>query len=99
MRPILVTGAYRSGTTITGRLLATADDVEYVQEPFNPYYFDPGVCSLRFDRLFEFIAPEEEGPRAEALRRLCALEPCTDVALQFATSDEERRRAVVREES
>ncbi|MFK7932296.1 MAG: sulfotransferase [Saprospiraceae bacterium] len=32
---ILVTGAHRSGTTWTGRVIAKAKNVRYVQEPFN----------------------------------------------------------------
>lgn len=34
-RPILVTGSHRSGSTWVGRLLAAADGVHYVHEPFN----------------------------------------------------------------
>ncbi|MEM9382407.1 MAG: sulfotransferase [Planctomycetota bacterium] len=93
-RPILVTGAYRSGTTITGRLLAASQEVEYVQEPFNPYYFDASVCSLRFERLFEYIRPEETGPRADALRAMCALLPRTADALLAARTTEERGRVL-----
>ncbi|RDK84814.1 sulfotransferase domain-containing protein [Marinirhabdus gelatinilytica] len=32
---ILITGAHRSGTTWTGKVLATATELRYVQEPFN----------------------------------------------------------------
>ncbi|MDX1462867.1 MAG: sulfotransferase domain-containing protein [Marinirhabdus sp.] len=32
---ILITGAHRSGTTWTGKVLATAAELRYVQEPFN----------------------------------------------------------------
>lgn len=34
-RPVLVTGSHRSGSTWIGRLLAAADELHYVQEPFN----------------------------------------------------------------
>lgn len=40
-RPALVTGANRSGTTWVGRIIASADDVRYVHEPFNHEYVDP----------------------------------------------------------
>jgi hypothetical protein len=33
--PVLVTGSHRSGTTWVGRLLAAAEPLHYVQEPFN----------------------------------------------------------------
>ena len=35
-RPILVTGAHRSGTTWVGKMLALAPGVGYVHEPFSP---------------------------------------------------------------
>ena len=35
-KPILVTGAHRSGTTWVGKMLALAPGVAYVHEPFNP---------------------------------------------------------------
>lgn len=34
-RPILVTGAHRSGSTWTGRVICSAREVYYIQEPFN----------------------------------------------------------------
>lgn len=37
-RPILVTGAHRSGTTWVGRVLATAAEVFYIHEPLNPNF-------------------------------------------------------------
>ena len=35
-KPILVTGAHRSGTTWVGKMLALAPGVAYIHEPFNP---------------------------------------------------------------
>ena len=35
-RPILVTGAHRSGTTWIGKMLALAPGVGYIHEPFSP---------------------------------------------------------------
>jgi hypothetical protein len=40
-RPILVTGANRSGTTWVGRVIASANNVRYVHEPFNHQHLDP----------------------------------------------------------
>lgn len=37
-KPILVTGAHRSGTTWVGRVLATAAEVFYIHEPLNPNF-------------------------------------------------------------
>ena len=36
MRPILITGTHRSGTTWTGKTLAQSPALFYIQEPFNP---------------------------------------------------------------
>lgn len=36
MRPILVTGSHRSGTTWTGRMLCASGEAAYIHEPFNP---------------------------------------------------------------
>lgn len=38
MKPILVTGANRSGTTWVGRMLSFTPELFYVWEPFNPEY-------------------------------------------------------------
>ena len=34
-KPILLTGSNRSGTTWTGKMIASSDEVFYVEEPFN----------------------------------------------------------------
>jgi len=52
-RPILVTGAHRSGTTWVGKMLALAPGVGYVHEPFNPA--TPGSP---FTRYYERVADE-----------------------------------------
>ncbi|MEM8709373.1 MAG: sulfotransferase [Planctomycetota bacterium] len=98
-RPILVTGAYRSGTTITGQMLATSPELVYVQEPFNPFYFDVGVSSMRFERLFEHVTLENGRALEESMRRLCALEPNTAEALAEADSEESRAAAQARDEA
>ena len=45
---ILVTGAPRSGTTWAGSTIAAAARLRYVHEPFNPHYYRPALCSVRF---------------------------------------------------
>ncbi|HUH21151.1 MAG TPA: hypothetical protein VLZ09_04715, partial [Gaiellaceae bacterium] len=54
-RPILVTGAHRSGTTWVGKMLALAPGVGYVHEPFNPRF-----SAGRFDRYFTVVTRENE---------------------------------------
>jgi len=60
-RPILVTGAHRSGTTWTGRMLALAPRVAYLHEPFNLQH-RPGFCGARFPFWFTCLT-DENGPR------------------------------------
>jgi hypothetical protein len=61
-RPILVTGAHRSGTTWVGKMLALAPGVGYVHEPFNPR-FSAGC----FDRYFTVVTRENETHYASEL--------------------------------
>jgi sulfotransferase family protein len=70
-RPILVTGAHRSGTTWAGRLLAASPTpVGYLWEPFNPRH-RPGTFPIRFPHYFHYVcaenAAEVRAPLADAL--------------------------------
>ena len=70
-RPILVTGAHRSGTTWVGRVLAAADTpVGYIWEPFNPRH-RPGTFPIRFPHYFHYVCAENgaacAGPIADML--------------------------------
>lgn len=61
LKPILVTGSHRSGTTWIGRTLAVCPDVFYVKEPFNPS--QPGgaaLCNLKFSHWYTYICSENE---------------------------------------
>jgi hypothetical protein len=64
-RPILVTGAPRSGTTWVGKMLALAPGVGYVHEPFNPR-FSAGC----FDRYFTVVTRENEARCASELEHV-----------------------------
>jgi hypothetical protein len=67
-RPILVTGAHRSGTTWVGRILAasTSPQLGYLWEPFNPRH-RPGTFPVRFPHYFEYLCAENGGPYTEPL--------------------------------
>src|SRR5262249_14420834 len=67
-RPILVTGAHRSGTTWVGRMLALAPGVAYVHEPFNPRTA-AGLSPARFDRYFTVVTSENEARYRPGLER------------------------------
>jgi Sulfotransferase family len=58
-KPILVTGAHRSGTTWVGKMLALAPGVTYIHEPFNPRTA-AGLSPARFDRYFTVVTSENE---------------------------------------
>jgi Sulfotransferase family len=72
-RPILVTGAHRSGTTWVGKMLALAPGVAYVHEPFNPGT-QAGISSAPFDHYFTVVTAENEARYTPGLRRTLALD-------------------------
>jgi hypothetical protein len=72
-RPILVTGAHRSGTTWVGKMLALAPGTGYVHEPFSPIT-DPGISSAPFERFFTAVTPENESRYLPGLRKSFAFD-------------------------
>jgi hypothetical protein len=72
-RPILVTGAHRSGTTWVGKMLALAPGVGYIHEPFNPQT-PAGLSSAPFDRYFTVVATENEARYLPGLQRTLAFD-------------------------
>ncbi len=58
-KPILVTGAHRSGTTWVGKMIAASPQVYYIQEPFNVDYPPrPGISRTRMHYWFTYIAEQ-----------------------------------------
>ena len=70
-RPILVTGAHRSGTTWVGKMLALAPGVAYIHEPFNPRT-PAGLSPAPFDRYFTVVTAENEERYRAGLERTLA---------------------------
>lgn len=68
MRPILVTGAPRSGTTWVGQMLARAPGVGYIHEPFN-LTTDAGIAGRPFTHFFQYVTPETEDRYVAHLER------------------------------
>jgi hypothetical protein len=66
-KPILITGAHRSGTTWIGRVVASAPGIEYIHEPFNFYNQGKG---FKPDFWFQYVAPENEAPVIDYFRSL-----------------------------
>jgi hypothetical protein len=67
-RPILVTGAHRSGTTWVGKMLALAPGVGYVHEPFSPKTPN-GLSPAGFERYYTVVTTENEGRYRPGLER------------------------------
>ena len=72
-RPILVTGAHRSGTTWVGKMLALAPGVAYVHEPFSPLTA-PGVSSAPFERFYTRVTAANEARYVPGLERTLAFD-------------------------
>jgi hypothetical protein len=59
-KPILVTGAHRTGTTWVGKLLAADPGLAYVSEPLNVDH-RPGVFGAKVRHWYTYICDENEG--------------------------------------
>ncbi len=59
LKPILITGSHRSGTTWVGRMLTESPGVAYIQEPMNPGH-RRGECRADFGAWFPKL-DEENG--------------------------------------
>jgi hypothetical protein len=58
-KPVLVTGAIRSGTTWVGRMLCLSRQLGYIHEPFNPWRW-PGWARERFPHELVYVNTENE---------------------------------------
>ena len=92
-KPILVTGAHRSGTTWVGKMIAASPAVSYIQEPFLPGR-RPGICAVTFPYNFTYVTDENEVDYYDHLKAtlafrfqwraaLAALKTPRDVAIMF----------------
>ena len=59
MRPILVTGAHRTGTTWVGRMLAANPQTAYISEPLNALH-GPGMLRANVEDWYTYICTENE---------------------------------------
>jgi Sulfotransferase family len=69
-RPVLITGAHRSGTTWVGATLSAGEGVAYLHEPFNVAHLRPGMCRARFPHSFMHINAENSSRYREDLARM-----------------------------
>jgi hypothetical protein len=71
-KPILVTGAHRSGSTWVGRMLAAGGDVAYVSEPLNVMH-RPGVFRASVRHWYTYIDGSNESAYLPAFQELLDL--------------------------
>ncbi len=68
-RPILVTGAHRTGTTWVGKMLAADEYVAYISEPLNVLH-RPGVFRAPVKHWYTYITKENEAKYLPAFNEL-----------------------------
>lgn len=68
-KPILVSGAHRSGTTWVGRMLAASPGVGYVSEPLNVLH-RPGVYAAKVQHWYTYICGDNEAAYLPAFEQL-----------------------------
>jgi hypothetical protein len=69
VRPILVTGAHRTGTSWVGKMLAAAPETAYLSEPLNVLH-RPGVFRAPVKHWYTYITAENEAAYLPAFREL-----------------------------
>ena len=67
IKPILVTGSHRSGSTWVGKTIAKSPSVSYIHEPFNGMC-RPGICSAKFPYTYMYITEKNENYFYDALK-------------------------------
>ena len=72
-RPILVTGAHRSGTTWIGKMLADDPCTAYISEPLNVWH-RPGVFRVPVKYWYQYICDENESEYLPAFNELLEFE-------------------------
>ncbi|MBT3670471.1 MAG: hypothetical protein HOA61_01915 [Bacteroidetes bacterium] len=67
IKPILITGAHRSGTTWIGKIISSSKTVSYIHEPFN-INNQFGIYHHKFDYWFTYVNSIEENQVARAIQ-------------------------------
>lgn len=95
IKPILVTGSHRSGTTWVGRMLAAAPSVIYIHELFNPTLArkNKGICRARFDHWFTHISAANEKNYYLEIKQALSLHYSLPAKLQTVRSRGALKRA------
>jgi hypothetical protein len=75
IRPVLVTGAPRSGTTWIGSVLSESNQLYYFHEPFNCYFVDIPLRGKNLPFNFMYINGKNEKKYRAKFRRIMQLRP------------------------
>mgnify|MGYP000734206669 CR=1 FL=1 len=72
LKPTLVTGAIRSGTTWVGRTICKSDAFYMIHEPFNPKHriLSRGVLPIMMGKWFAYISESNEGMYYAPMKRM-----------------------------
>jgi Sulfotransferase family len=96
VRPILVTGINRSGTTWVGQTLARAPRVALLYEPFSPNH-RRGIFRQATPEWFTYVRADPSGRLAADLRRMLGFRYSYAAELPRIRSLRERRRPLVKD--
>jgi len=69
VRPLLVTGAHRSGTTWVGRMLGADSQIAFISEPLNVLH-RPGVLRAKVNHWYQYICGANENDFLPAFEEL-----------------------------
>lgn len=89
---LLVTGSHRSGSTWLGRMLASADELQYVQEPFNIVAWQRWLTP-RPDRQFLYLTEANGRPYEAGVERVLQLRYPLVAHLQTRPTPQMAKRA------
>lgn len=71
-KPILVTGAHRTGTTWVGKMLAASDEAAYISEPLNVMH-RPGVMRAPVPHWYQYIHTDNQQDFEAAFQEMLQL--------------------------
>lgn len=84
-QPILVTGAHRTGTTWTGKMLAASAEAGYISEPLNVLH-RRGIFRIPVAHWYTYICAENESQYLAALRETICFRYHTGLELKSLRS-------------
>ena len=85
VKPVLVTGSPRSGTTWVGQMLSASPQLYYIHEPFNPDHGPGrGICNIKFEHHQAYITDSNEKRYLKPIQRM--IDGCYDLPAAILAS-------------